>query len=500
MKIHASTVGLALATLGCLANAGAAQAEDLLIKNVTVVSPEREAPSAATSVLVRDGQIVAIGPELSQGAHGSEQVIDGAGRYLAPGLIDAHTHLSDIPGMTFEHEQAHPNVAREARRQIPRSYLYHGFTSVIDMMAGRPDVIAEWNKLDVRPHAYFCGAAPVFDGYPMNFIPKPVRYRIVPYFLFDEERADEFPAGFDPTEHTPEAVVEKMHADGAVCAKTTFESGFGGRNDLPLPGERVIRDLVAAAHARGMPVLLHANSRSAQAFGLAVGVDAFAHGMWSWDAPGSIELTAEVTKTLDAIVHRNIAWQPTIQVLYGERDLHDPDYLSNPELRHVLPRAAIDWYGTEDGQWFRNRMRNNPGVARVLENGHWEDVDAVPIARVTGALSYLASRGARLSFGSDSPSSPTYANPPGLNGRLEMRRWLEAGVTPIHVFRAATIVNAELFGLQDVIGTVEEGKRADLLLMTRNPMKDASAFDAIDLVILEGRVLRRSELSAERTQ
>ena len=500
MRVHAITVGLAIATLGSLANAGAAPAEDLLIKNVTVVSPEREAPSAATNVLVRDGRIVAIGRELSQGAHGSEHVIDGAGRYLTPGLIDAHTHLSDIPGMSFEHELSHPNIAREARRQIPRSYLYHGFTSVIDMMAGPPDVIAEWNNLAIRPHAYFCGAAPVFDGYPMNFIPKPVRYRIMPYFLFDEARGDEFPAGFVPTEHTPEAVVERMHGDGAVCVKTTFEGGFGGRDNLPLPGERIIRDLVAAAHTRGMPVLLHANSQSAQTFGLAVGVDALAHGIWRWDDLGTIELTAEVTEILDAIVHRNIAWQPTIQVLYGERDLHDPEYLSNTELRQVLPKALIDWYGTEEGQWFRNRMRNNPGVAWILEKGHWEDVDAVPIARVTGALSYLASRGARLSFGSDTPSGPTYANPPGLNGRLEMRRWLEAGVTPMRLFRAATIVNAELFGLQDVIGTVEEGKRADLLLMTRNPMKDASAFDAIDIVILDGRVLRRSELSAENAQ
>ena len=82
MKVHAITVGLAIATLGCLANAGDASAEDLLIKNVTIVSPEREAPSAATDVLVRDGRIVAIGRKLSQGAHGSEHVIDGAGRYL----------------------------------------------------------------------------------------------------------------------------------------------------------------------------------------------------------------------------------------------------------------------------------------------------------------------------------------------------------------------------------------------------------------------------------
>ena len=499
MKVCLIAACLAVATIGCLTNASEAPAKDLLIRNVTVISPEREAPSEATNVLVREGRIVEIGRELSQGAHGSEQVIDGAGRYLTPGLIDAHTHLSEIPGMIFKHEVAYPNIARDARRQIPRSYLYYGFTTVIDLMA-RPDVIAEWNNLDVRPHAYFCGAAPVFDGYPMSFIPKPVRYRIMPYFLFDETRADEFPDGFVPADHMPEAVAEKMHGDGAICVKTVFERGFGGRDNLPVPTKQIIRDLVAAAHTRGMPVLLHANSQSAQAFGLEADVDVFAHGMWNWDDKKSIGLNAEVTQILDAIIQRNIAWQPTIQVLYGERDLHNPDYLSGPELQDVLPQSLIDWYGTEDGQWLRNRMRGNPRVVRVLESGRWKNLGTKPIARVTAALSYLASNGGQLSFGSDTPSSPTYANPPGLNGRLEMRRWLEAGVTPAHLFRAATIVNAELFGLQDIIGTVEEGKRADLLLMKRNPMKDASAFDVIDLVILDGRVLHRTELSAKNAQ
>ena len=89
----------------------------LLIKNVVIVSPERDVPSEATNVLVREGQIVAIGREIAQIAHDSDQVIDGAGHYLTPGLIDAHTHLSDIPGMTFEHETAYPNLARNARRQ-----------------------------------------------------------------------------------------------------------------------------------------------------------------------------------------------------------------------------------------------------------------------------------------------------------------------------------------------------------------------------------------------
>ena len=83
---------------------------------------------------------------------------------------------------------------------------------------------------------------------------------------------------------------------------------------------------------------------------------------------------------------------------------------------------------------------------------------------------------------------------------MEMQRWLDAGVTPAQLFRAATIANAEFFGLQEEIGTVEEGKRADLLLMTKNPMNDVSAFDAIDVVILGGRVFPRSELSAKNTQ
>ena len=499
MKIHLTTFYCALAIIGCTTDTSEIAANGFLINNVVIVSPERDVPSELTNVLVREGRIAAIGREIAQSAHESDQVIDGAGRYLTPGLIDAHTHLSDIPGMIEGHESAHPNIARDARRQIPRSYLYYGFTTVIDL-ASPPGVVEQWNKQDVRPHAYFCGPAPVSDGYPMNFIPKPVRYRVAPYFLFDEVRADEFPGKYDPEEHMPQAVVAKMHDDGAICVKTFYESGFGLQDDLPLPTEEIMRDLVTAANEQGIPVLLHANSQSAQAFGVETGVDGLAHGMWNWDDRPGVRLNPEVTLILDAIIERSIVWQPTIQVLYGERDLHNPDYLSGPELQDVLPQSLIDWYETDDGQWFRNRMLDNPRVARLVESGHWEELDDAPIAGVTAALSYLASNGGRLSFGTDTPSSPTYANPPGLNGFMEMQRWLDAGVTPAQLFRAATIANAEFFGLQEEIGTVEEGKRADLLLMTKNPMNDVSAFDAIDVVILSGRVYPRSELSAKNTQ
>ena len=495
MRRCLTAICLTAAAVGCATAGPAALTNELLIENVIIISPERPDPSTLTDVLLRDGKIARIGRDISDDADASVPRIDGRGGYLTPGLIDSHTHLGEIPGMNFQHEEDYPEIARNARRQIPRSYLYHGFTTLIDLN-GRPDVIAAWNRRPVRPQAYFCGAAPVFDGYPMSWMPKPARYKIMPYFLYDQSRADEFPQGVDPAAHSPKAVVAKMRADGAICVKTHYERGFGGRGDLPVPTAELIRALVSFAHDADMPVLMHANAQSAQRFGLGPGIDAFAHGMWTWDDRTATALSPDITGILDAVIEQKIATQPTVQVLYGERDLHDPDYLKNPALRQVLPQILIDWYETEDGQWWRNRMAGIPFVAALLDEERWQELDAEPIARVMAALSYLAENGGALLFGSDTPSDPTYANPPGLNGRREMNNWIAAGVTAPTLFRAATIENARFFGLEDEIGTVEAGKRADLLLMTENPMKSVAAYDSIVIVIVAGKAIPRPELSA----
>ena len=122
----------------------------------------------------------------------------------------------------------------------------------------------------------------------------------------------------------------------------------------------------------------------------------------------------------------------------------------------------------------------------------------MPVRHVTQALNYLAAHGGRLLFGSDTPSAPTYANPAGLNGRLEMDRWIAAGASAKQVFRAATLDNAAFFKLTADIGTVEVGKRADLLLLAENPGDNVSAFDRIELVIVSGRPIRRDDLAANR--
>jgi len=472
-------------------SAPAAPNSEIIIRNVTIVSPERTAPGEAMDVLIRDGRIAEVGRDLAAHEHSME--IDGAGKYLTPGLIDGHTHLGWIAGMSPAQEQANPELADRARAQIPRSYLYYGFTTVVDL-SGEPDSIAAWNAAPMSPQAYFCGGAPIMDGYPMLFAPKPLRYSIMPYFLMENGVA---PDGVDAADHTPGAVVERIKRDGGICVKTHYEDGFGDTNDWPVPSADLIRELVAKAHEHNMPVLLHANAEESQEIGLDAGVDAFAHGMWTWRA-ADIDLNDEIVALLDRIIAAKIATQPTVQVLFGERDLHDPEYLAGEDLKHAVPQELIDWYGSEDGQTDRMQAAGSPYLADFLQAEGWQAIDAEPIARVKAATAYLAAHGGRLLFGSDTPSAPTFANPPGLNGREEMRHWAEAGIAPMQFLRAATLVNAAFFNLEDEIGSVEAGKRADLLLLLEDPSQSITAFDSIELVIVAGEVAARDTLSAKR--
>jgi imidazolonepropionase-like amidohydrolase len=484
---------------------GALSAADLRIEHVTIVSPERSTPMRDASVRVHDGRIVAIVRSGITIPHSSADmyVIDGTGQFLAPGLIDSHVHLGEIAGMRPDQEAQHPDIAKAARDQIPRSYLLYGFTTLIDLIS-TPQDMARWKSHDIVPDTYFCGGAALMDGYSMNYTPKPQRYQGWTYMLI--ESGTQVPDGIDPAIHTPQAVVARMKADGAICVKTFFERGFGGVRDLPVPKLETIREVVKAAHAAGLPVLMHANSDEAQRFGLDAGVDIMAHGLWNvyQEHSTTSELTPSIKKILDDELTRDVGWQPTLQVLHGLTDLFNPSFLADPRLTRVLPATLIDWYRSPEGQWFR------AVISQDISQGAKLPADADPsqfertinagigpaIDRVKHATAYIAARHGRILFGTDTPSAPTYANPPGLNGWMEMHRLIEAGETPAQIFRSATLTNARALNLGRDIGTVQVGKRANLLLLRQDPTQTIDAYAGIVKVILAGRVLDPSELAA----
>ncbi len=473
--------------------------KDIWIRDVTVISSEREAPLSNAHVVLRGDRIVWVdtaAPATTATTESSAAdiaIIDGAGKYLVPGLIDGHVHLASVPGMSSEHVARMPELAEAYYEQLPRSYLYFGFTTVVDVNVTNREAVERVRSAELGPAVLDCGNALVLaNGYPMANRAFPERFERYPNFLYDERQAESIPTEYRAEDHTPEAAVARVADGGGECVKSFYESG-GGR--WPVPTLEMMRQVRELSHARGIPLLLHANSLEAHQFAAEVGVDAVVHGLWNWQSLGpdtpdmEDELPVPVREALDAERRAGIGYMPSMRVMTGIGDLFDPAFLDQEGLAHAVPPALLAWFRTPEAKWYAEEMTADGDSAERLRAVY---LDA---ARKRGTT-YLATQGGRILFGSDTPSDTIYTNPPGFNGYLELREMEAASISPRQILASATIENARLFHLEDRYGTIEAGKVANLLLLRDDPLVSTSAYDTIETVILEGRVVPRESLSA----
>jgi hypothetical protein len=389
-----------------------------------------------------------------------------------------------------------PDVVAEYDRQLPRSYLYFGFTAVVDLnVLDRPRV-ERFKAADLRPAILDCGnALALANGYPMVYMPPAVRFDAYPNFLYDPAQKDTIPGRFAPADHSPDAAVGRVAAGGGVCVKAHYEPGFGPlTGKLPVPTVSMMQDVREASHRRTLPFLLHANSIDAHRFAAEVKADAVVHGMWNWgqETAAGDDLPVKVRDVLDAERQAGVAMMPTSRVIGGLADLLVPAFLDDPQLPHVLPARTLAWYRTQDGQSFAREISGGASGPALEDRRR-----GLAGAQTNGlrAAAYFAKSGGRMLFGSDTPSAPTYANPPGYNGFLELRALESAGLSPKQILAAATVDNARFFRLTD-LGTIEPGKTASLLILRSDPLASTAAFDAIETVIVKGQPIRRETLSA----
>ena len=104
----------------------------VLIQDVTVVSPERQTPLRHGYVVLEGDRIAAVG-QGTPPAGRWDSVVAGGGRVLIPGLIDGHTHLAVPAGLPVPLPDDLQPLAAGYAEQLPRSYLYSGFTTVVDL-------------------------------------------------------------------------------------------------------------------------------------------------------------------------------------------------------------------------------------------------------------------------------------------------------------------------------------------------------------------------------
>ncbi|CAN7190846.1 amidohydrolase family protein [Duganella sp. LjRoot269] len=483
-----------IASLSLLICAQACAAPQTWITNVKLVSPEKLDSIVAGSVLIEDDRIVRVERGAGHKAPKGARTIDGKGGYLTPGLIDSHVHLYAVPGMSFEQADKMKTMAADYFAQMPRSFLYYGYTTVIDLAAGSRSFIDRVKASPLHPDIYDCGAPLVFaNGYPSAYASPETRFDTFSNFIYDPAQADKIPARFKPEDYTPAKGVARVKADNAICVKTHFEHGFGAMHNLPVMSPAVYAEVRSAATKEGVVLVTHGNSFEAQTFAVNGGVDVLAHGMWHWGAlDKEKELPAEIKQLLDKIVERKIGFQPTMQVLYGLGAYFDPAYLNNPALAKLLPPAMLAWLKTPEGAWFKQEIAEDETDAVILRGME------APLRRQAQVVAYLASKDANFVFGTDTPSSPTYGNIPGLNGYLEMQDMHKAGMSLAQVFKSATINNARTFKIDAQVGTIEAGKVANLVLMKMSPLADIRAYDSVDTVWVRGKQAARGSLAVKQ--
>jgi imidazolonepropionase-like amidohydrolase len=180
-----------------------------VIENVTLISPERAEPLAHAGVAIRDGRIAEVGAHLSAGPHATR--IDGAGRYLVPGLIDSHVHVGHSAALDDDAIDAHPALWAAYRAQVPRAYLAFGFTSIVDLDLSPAD--QSWFAgTPLHPRFYSCGRGiKVAGGYGAFTVPSLSAPRF-PNLVYEPSEAKHWPDSLRAADFTPQRAVGRAAA------------------------------------------------------------------------------------------------------------------------------------------------------------------------------------------------------------------------------------------------------------------------------------------------
>lgn len=445
---------LACAALLCAALRPAVAA-DLLVRDVTLVDGTGAAPVPETTVLVRDGRIAAIaqgkaaGRKLAATARRAE-VVDGRGRFLAPGLIDTHIHLQ---GGRIPDGQGGNRVDRELALRTLHGYLYSGVTAIYDA-GNNADFIfglrqEERDGAIVAPRIFASGAnITVPGGYADN--PFSLKVSELPR---DQAKLD---AQFDRKPDVQKLLYDNLGTFGTPMA--------------PVFSDEVLKGIIATAHARGIRTTVHAITELASRKLLDAGIDSFAHPVRAAATPEFIQrlATQRVPVATTLVVLQHIA-----------RVVDDPSFLDAP-----LFRATVD-----AGQLEREK---GPARMRYVENGMAPQFKLV-VPHVAKTLRRMHEGGVLLALGTDR----TW----GASVHMELALLAsEAQIPPAALVRIAALNGATWLGRERELGSIEPGKLADLLLLREDPTRDVAAWQAIDAVYKGGQRidLKKLDVPANR--
>jgi cytosine/adenosine deaminase-related metal-dependent hydrolase len=418
-----------------------------VIENTHVVSmvPGEKRIRRKRTVVIHDGIIKAIFKSSEIESHDipADAIrIPANGRYLLPGLIDSHVHLNYWT-------RIFPELGDSvyALEDLNTLHLANGITTVYNLATYYPKIL-KWGKKiasgkAVGPSIY-CATRPFLD------------------IVF-------------PTAEEVEAAVLKY-----------FEQGYHG---IKIYGPMVFTNyqrLIETASGLGLDVFGH-TPRSDVPLGYVlqnqkmichtfyVYAQAFGYDFLEI-TEGQIQDLASWIRSAGTLV------QPTAAVSAKDIRYMDPNWVTgmvqDDRMKYVSAGAKAIWLDAERWEYSEEEMEWGRQI--------WE------LERLLNR--HMRQAGVVMPAGSDAPVRPFHVYGYALHD--ELREFVEdMGFSEYEAIEAATRINAEWMGILDRVGTVEEGKVADLILVRKNPLKNLRHLKKLDGVMVRGRWLTRSDLN-----
>lgn len=441
--------------------AGQDESGALAITGVSVVDTEAGAILEGRTVVIEDGRIVSVAPDAPPpGA----TVIDGRGRFLTPGLLDVHVHVRHA---------AAPTVL------LPQ-FIAHGVTGVRDMASGCD---GEPGEEDVCLAELREWRARIETGDLVG-----------PRLLALSSPPLNPPWDSEVTEEQARAVVRRFAERGADVIKTYFRlspEAFGwiadeaGLQGVDVGGHIPLRMTAAEASDAGLRSLEHARDFLFDCF---PGSAEFRRTAMSQNPPVDVMRSmvddhdeALCAAEFETLVRNDTWYVPTHVTRRMDAYADDPDFRDDPRRGYIPAFAWKEWQADADRMI---ALDPSPEGRRIMR-GFYETGLAV-----TGRAHRA---GVGIALGTDAGDTYVF---PGSGAHDELGELVKAGLTPAEALAAATIRAAEFLRVADELGTVEPGKRADLLLLGGNPLEDIAHTREIEMVIFGGRPHDRAALDA----
>jgi imidazolonepropionase-like amidohydrolase len=390
-----------------------------------------------------------------------DDIIDARGALVMPGLINTHTHLAR-GGMFDPNEVISVNQIVRNLRDLLRA----GVTTVGEMGCAAGLVHSLRSHLarhpSCGPSIVACGPLlTVKGGYPLDWLPPFFAAMGVALTCESEEEA--------------RLAVRKVKAMGMDQVKLVIMHRSYAEKPLRTISQEAAEAVVSEAHSLGFKVLVHAHWPEDYRLALEVGVDALMHSCFE---PLNDELVEQVKES-------GVYVNPTLWVFEGalrgieNRYDHDPRY-----IRHVSRRVRKDW-----GEFCEAFERSGDVIPAGIAGGLPKDRGREAIENTFDNFAKLREAGIPMALGSDASYGFCLVGRP-VDELSAMQR---AGMSPEEVLKSATSNAAILLGCGDR-GTLEAGKRADMIIVDRETMHDVNALERVEAVVKSGRLVKDSPL------